>query len=224
MHSSNIVIKSILIIDDHPLYSDALADSVSRMFGPKRIKSATSLQDAMKSIDRRFCPDLIVLDLNLPDVTGTSGYLKLKSRAPEVPVVVISAHADNRSIASFISAGAAGFIPKDVSREVLQKALKEIWKGNIYVPPNFTQPERTNKKQETMEQTAKRISSLTPQQARILNYITEGKLNKEIAFEMSLAEATVKAHITAMLRKLGAKSRTHAAMMIKEVSLIPSLQ
>ncbi len=217
-------INSILIIDDHPLYGDALQDSVSRMFGLKKIKSATSLSEGMKLISRRFTPDLIILDLKLPDVTGTAGYLKLKARVPDVPVVVISAYADNEAIAGLLSAGAAGFIPKDSSREAFRHALKEIWRGNRYVPPVFTMPEEDPAKKESAEKIAMRIASLTPQQSRILNYITEGKLNKEIAYEMNLAEATVKAHITAMLRKLKAKSRTHAAMMIQQSSLIPSLQ
>lgn len=222
--STNPDINSILIIDDHPLYGDALRDSVSHMFGLKRIKSATTLAEGMKLISRRFMPDLIILDLKLPDVTGTAGYLKLKARVPDVPVLMISAYADNEAIAGFLNVGAAGFIPKDSSREAFRHALKEIWRGNRYVPPMFTMPKQDRQKQETAEEIALRIASLTPKQARILNYITEGKLNKEIAYEMNLAEATVKAHVTAMLRKLKAKSRTHAAMMIQQSSFIPSLQ
>ena len=120
--------------------------------------------------------------------------------------------------------GAAGLILRNASRSILQNALKEVWAGSIYSPPNFRLPETKRSESDTIEQTAKRISSLTPQQARSLNYITKGKLNKEIAFEMLIAEATVKAHITAMLGKLGAKSRTHAAMMIKEISLVQGLR
>ncbi len=222
--AANSDINSILIIDDHPLYGDALRDSVSRMFGLKKIKSATTLVEGMKMISRRFMPDLIILDLKLPDATGTAGYLKLKGRVPDVPVLVISAYADNDAIAGLLNVGAAGFIPKDSSRETFRHALKEIWRGNRYVPPMFTMPTQNRQEKETAEQIALRIASLTPKQARILHYITQGKLNKEIAYEMDLAEATVKAHITAMLRKLKAKSRTHAAMLNQQALIIPSLQ
>jgi DNA-binding NarL/FixJ family response regulator len=213
-------IKSVLIIEDHPLYGDALAETLTRLFAVQRVKLATSILSGLKLIDRNFSPDLILLDLNLPDSAGTSGYLKLKRRLPNAPVVIISAHADNRAIASFLAVGAVGFIPKNTARANLQNALRDIWNGRIYIPPNFRRPETKRSDHDIREQTAQRISSLTPQQARILKYITKGKLNKEIAFEMSIAEATVKAHITAMLGKLGAKSRTHAAMMIKEASLV----
>jgi len=212
--AANSDINSILIIDDHPLYGDALRDSVSRMFGLKKIKSATTLVEGMKMISRRFMPDLIILDLKLPDATGTAGYLKLKGRVPDVPVLVISAYADNDAIAGLLNVGAAGFIPKDSSRETFRHALKEIWRGNRYVPPMFTMPTQNRQEKETAEQIALRIA----------HYITQGKLNKEIAYEMDLAEATVKAHITAMLRKLKAKSRTHAAMLNQQALIIPSLQ
>jgi len=165
-------------------------------------------------------PDLIFLDLNLPDSAGTCGYLKLKIRLPNVPIVIISGHADNRAIASFLAVGVAGFIPKNIPCAILQNTLQDIWNGSIYIPPNFRMPKTKRSDNDITEQTAQRISSLTPQQSRILKYIAKGKLNKEIAFEMSIAEATVKAHITAMLGKLGAKSRTHAAMMVKETSLV----
>ena len=215
----HVVIKSILVIDDHPLYCDALAATLEKLFRSRSVKKATSLKEGLRLVGARFQPDLVMLDLRLPDVTGLSGILKVKDRLPDVPVLVISAESSEETVATLMTAGAAGFIPKDASHKVFQQALMEIREGRRFLPPGYTLPKRPNQSDPTAQQIAHKIADLTPQQNRIMKLICAGKPNKQIAYELSLAEATVKAHITALLRRLGVNNRTQAAILVKSASL-----
>lgn len=217
-------IKSALVIDDHPLYCDALAATMESTFNTRRIRMATSLAEALQQLRMRFSPDLIILDLNLPDASGLSAFLKIKEKTPEIPVIVISATSSQGIVQSVISAGAAGFIPKDIGRESFHEAMQDIWNGKTYVPPGYTMPARTPASDLSVEAISRKIAHLSHQQTRILGLICEGMPNKLIAYEMQLAEATVKAHITALLRRLGVHNRTQAAMLVREVSIRHSLQ
>ncbi|WP_417689355.1 response regulator [Roseibium sp.] len=214
-----VVIRSILVIDDHPLYCDALASALEKLFKSRSVKKATSLKEGLRMVGSRFQPDLVMLDLKLPDVTGLSGFLKVKDRLPDVPVLVISAESSDETISALLTAGAAGFIPKDASHKVLQRALLEIREGRRFVPPGYTPPKRPARSDVTVQQIAHKIADLTPQQNRIMKLICAGKPNKQIAYELSLAEATVKAHITALLRRLGVNNRTQAAVLVRSASL-----
>ncbi len=212
-------IKSILVIDDHPLYCDALASTLERIFEVKKVKKATSLNAGLKKIGPRFTPELVILDLKLPDVTGLSGFFKIKDKIPDVPVLVISAVSSPQTIQALITAGAAGFIPKDASHKVLQAALMDVLDGRKFLPAGFKPSARPTSTEMSAQQIAQKIADLTPQQSRIMKLICAGKPNKQIAYEMSLAEATVKAHITALLRRLGVNNRTQAAVLVKSASL-----
>lgn len=217
-------IKSALVIDDHPLYCDALATTLESIFDTRRIRTATTLSDALQQLRARFSPDVVVLDLNLPDVAGLSGFLKIKEKVPDVPVIVISATTSSEVIQSVIAAGASGFIPKDAGRETFKEAILMIWEGKTYVPPCCRTDAKAQPVDPSVEAISRKIADLSHQQSRILALICKGKPNKLIAYEMQLAEATVKAHITALLRRLEVQNRTQAAMMIREVSIRHSLQ
>lgn len=217
-------IKSALVIDDHPLYCDALATTMESIFNTRRIRTATTLGEALHQLRMRFSPDLVILDLNLPDASGLSGFLKIKEKMPDVPVIVISAITTEGVVQSVISAGAAGFIPKETGRQVFQEAMTDIWNGKTYVPPGYAMPARAKESDRSVETISRKIAHLSQQQTRILSLICEGMPNKLIAYEMQLAEATVKAHITALLRRLGVHNRTQAAMLVREVSIRHNLQ
>jgi DNA-binding NarL/FixJ family response regulator len=217
-------IKSALVIDDHPLYCDALATTMESIFNTRRIRTATSLGEALQQLRMRFSPDLIILDLNLPDASGLSGFMKIKEKTPDIPVIVISAITTEGVVQSVMAAGAAGFIPKDTGRQTFQDAMRDIWNGKTYVPPGYVLPTRTQATDRSVETISRKIAHLSQQQTRILSLICEGMPNKLIAYEMQLAEATVKAHITALLRRLGVHNRTQAAMLVREVSIRHSLQ
>ncbi len=213
--------KTALIVDDHPLFCDALSMTLQASIGIAQIETAPDLNTAMSRIKAEGAPDVVVLDLNLPDVNGLEGVISLRNMV-KVPIIVVSSMADNRVISSVIHAGASGFVPKHSQRAVFQEAFKTLQQGQRFVPPGYM---LLDKEAETSTDDAiSRLTSLTNQQARILRLICEGKLNKQIAYDLSIAETTVKAHVTAIMRKLGVQSRTQAVLIAKEASFDSVLQ
>lgn len=207
-----------LIVDDHPLFCDALSMTLRAVAGFDRIETADRLETALARLDLLPLPDVIVLDLNLPDVNGLDGLIRLRATAGEVPVVVVSSLADNRVIGAALRAGAVGFVPKHSHRDVFKAAFEAIREGNGYVPEGFVPQADPNAPASQREEAIARLSLLTRQQAKILQLICEGKLNKQIAYDLSIAETTVKAHVTAIMRKLGVLSRTQAVLIAQEAS------
>ncbi len=216
--------ETVLVVDDHPLYSDALASALRHVFAGCRIETATTLGDGLKRLRPGFSPDLVMLDLKLPDVTGISGFLRLRNKMPDTPILVISALASNDVIDVVMEAGAVGFVPKDASTQVLQLALSEVRAGRKFLPQGYHRVTRAPGNEIDVRDISTRIAELTPQQTRIMKLICAGKPNKQIAYELSLAEATVKAHITALLRRLGVQNRTQAAVLVESASLESSSQ
>jgi len=209
---------SALIIDDHPLFCDALSMTLQTVAGIRDIRTASTLQDAIDMVQSGDGPDICVLDLNLPDVDGFEGVVRLKNAA-NVPVIVVSSMADNRVIASVLRAGASGFVPKHSQKEVFRAAFETLGRGDTFTPADYVDPGQEAQPGDAIS----RLSSLTNQQARILQLICEGKLNKQIAYDLSIAETTVKAHVTAIMRKLGVQSRTQAVLIAKEASFTNAL-
>ena len=201
-----------MIVDDHPLFCDALAMTLKVLAGLQAVETAGSLEEATQRLDAGAMPDLVVLDLNLPDVDGLDGLVRLRLAVPEVPVLVVSSMADPRIVRAALRAGAVGFVPKHAHRDSYRAALQAVREGRVYLPDGM-QPEG---EASPSEEAIARLGLLTRQQARILQLICEGKLNKQIAFELAIAETTVKAHVTAIMRKLGVMSRTQAVLMAKE--------
>ncbi len=210
-------VSNVLIVDDHPLYSDALAAALEFSFDDCRIQRARTLQETFEVLESGFEPDLIMFDLKLPDVTGISGFQELRKRKPSARVLVISSLASGELVRSLIENGAMGFMPKDASAQTLKFVIGEISAGRCYVPQEYRQADDTPPPESCAFQSSPELSSLTPQQIRILKLICVGKPNKQIAYELSLAEATVKAHITALLRRLGVRNRTQAAVLVDSV-------
>lgn len=216
-----------LIVDDHPLFCDALCMTVKAVAGVSETRTAASLGEALDGLrGGGEKPDLILLDLNLPDVQGFDGLLRLRGAAPGVPVVVVSSMADSRVISAAMSGGATGFVPKHSTRDVFRLAFSEIAAGRTYRPEGHVDGiDSGPAARSTAAEAVARLSSLTGQQARILDLICEGLLNKQIAHELSIAETTVKAHVTAIMRKLGVQNRTQAVLIAREAtfdSVLPS--
>ncbi|APX14235.1 response regulator [Tateyamaria omphalii] len=201
-----------LVIDDHPLFCDALELTLRSVANFAKVVTADSLERGLQRLSENTAPSLILLDLNLPDVDGLDGLMRLKRTAEATPVIIVSSMTDNSIIANSIIAGAQGFVPKHSHRSVFLDAIQTIAAGDIYKPAGFVEGNGTESKDDPLA----RLSSLTNQQARILDLICEGKLNKQIAFDLSIAETTVKAHVTAIMRKLGVQSRTQAVLVAQE--------
>ncbi|MGR3804607.1 LuxR C-terminal-related transcriptional regulator [Marinibacterium profundimaris] len=212
-----------LIIDDHPLFCDALELTLRAVSSLQNIATADCMASAMDTISARSKPSLIVLDLNLPDVSGLDGLVKLKAAVGPCPIIVVSSMCENAMISAALHAGASGFVPKHSRRAVFKEALQAVGNHEVYKPPGYVETPDMDDKLDTVE----RLASLTRQQTCILELICEGKLNKQIAYELSIAETTVKAHVTAIMRKLGVQSRTQAVLVAQQAkfsSVLPETE
>lgn len=207
-----------LVVDDHPLFCDALVMTLKAVSTIQNVATATCLTEALAYLSAppapNASPDLVVLDLNLPDVEGFDGLLRLR-KATDAQLLVVSSMADNRTISAALQAGAAGFVPKHSPRDTFRQALQQLAQGESFVPDGHMPASETDN---ATQAALTRLATLTAQQARILDLICEGKLNKQIAFDLSIAETTVKAHVTAIMRKLGVHSRTQAVLIAKDAS------
>ncbi|GAA6177243.1 response regulator transcription factor [Sulfitobacter pacificus] len=210
-----------LVVDDHPLFCDALELTLKSVADFSAVKTADSLENALKLLEGNEAPSLVILDLNLPDVNGLDGLIRLKRQTEKTPVIIVSSMTDNAIISGAIVAGAAGFVPKHSPRAVFKEAIEHIGRNEVYKPAGFVESNASNERDDTVS----RLSSLTNQQARILELICEGKLNKQIAYDLTIAETTVKAHVTAIMRKLGVQSRTQAVLVAQNArfaSVLPT--
>ena len=203
-----------VIADDHPLFRGALREAVSGLFEHIDIAEAGSFDEVSKQLDAGSDVDLILLDLSMPGVRGFSGLMYLRAQYPSVPVVVVSANDDPAVIRRCMEFGASGFIPKTLGVEAMRSAIARVLEGGVWTPPDVDLKAGTDA--ETADLMA-RLATLTPQQVRVLMMLSEGLLNKQIAYNLTVSEATVKAHVSAILQKLGVESRTQAVIAAAKI-------
>jgi DNA-binding NarL/FixJ family response regulator len=203
-----------VIADDHPLFRGALREAVTGLFQHVEIGEAGSFEDVSRLLESGGEVDLILLDLNMPGVRGFSGLMYLRAQYPSVPIVVVSANDDPTVIRRCMDLGTSGFIPKTLGIEEMRAAIKRVLEGGVWTPPDVDLSAGADT--ETANLMA-RLASLTPQQVRVLMMLSEGLLNKQIAYELSVSEATVKAHVSAILQKLGVESRTQAVITAAKI-------
>ncbi len=207
-------LRSVLIVDDHPLYAEALRAAILEMCPGCEGRVVESMARAVEVLEASP-PDLVLYDLRLPDAEGLEGFRRIRAAAGAVPILVVSAVAGQGTIDELIAAGAAGFMPKEESADTLRDALRAVAEGRTFASHPASERDRQERAEEEREEARDLMAGLTPQQMRILAMIRHGKANKQIAYEMSLAEASVKAHITALLRRLGVQNRTQAALLAR---------
>jgi DNA-binding NarL/FixJ family response regulator len=205
---------SFVIADDHPLFRGALREAVSALFADAGIAEAGSLDDAAALLDKDGDVDLVLLDLTMPGVRGFSGLMYLRAQYPSVPVMVVSANDDPAVIRRCMEFGASGFISKTLGVEDMRAAIARVLEGGVWTPPDVDLQAGTDA--ETADLMA-RLATLTPQQVRVLMMLSEGLLNKQIAYNLTVSEATVKAHVSAILQKLGVESRTQAVIAAAKI-------
>ena len=206
----------IVIADDHPLVRDALRQTIAQDLANAVFHEAASLAEAETVIRNLKSPDLVLLDLHMPGMRGFTGLAYLRSQFPETPVAMISASTDPRIIRQAIDFGACGFIPKSAATDDIRVAVRDILAGNFWLPAN------TNNVPDTADedaQLAARLATLTPQQLRVLGMLSDGKLNKQIAYDLNISEATVKSHVSAILQKLDVNSRTQAVILAGRLNI-----
>ncbi len=208
--------ESFLVIDDHPLFLDAMKLAIHSSFPSAVITEASTMASGMDAIDGGGKFDLVLLDLNMPGVEGFEGLLELRARHPKLPVVIVSAIEEPKTIHQAMTCGASGYISKSVRKSELVASIEGVMNGEVCLPAGYHPPESATS--ETSELIGK-LKSLTPQQLRVLNMLKRGLLNKQIAHELGVGETTVKAHVSEILRKLGVASRTQAVIEVSKIML-----
>lgn len=207
----------IIIADDHPLFRGALRQALAA--GPDEIEiaEAGSLQEVATVLEQNGDTDLVLLDLAMPGVKGFSGLMYLRAQYPQIPVVIVSATDEPAVVRRCIEFGASGFIPKSVGAEIIRAAIQQVLDGGVWMPPEVDMNAPEEAEQADL---VARLATLTPQQVRVLMMLSEGLLNKQIAYELDVSEATVKAHVSAILQKLGVDSRTQAVIAAGRIEII----
>ncbi|MGY3869585.1 response regulator [Aeromonas crassostreae] len=206
---------TIVIADDHPLFRGALYQAVHMAISDAQLLEADSIDSLAQLLGAHAEVDLLLLDLKMPGANGFEGLVHLRGQYPDLPIVVVSASEDPAIIAQVLRLGALGFIPKSSPLQQLVTALNAVIAGDTWLPEGISlQPEC-----EDGPDLASKLASLTPQQYKVLVMLRDGSLNKQIAWELNVSEATIKAHITAIFRKLGVKNRTQAVIALQQMDI-----
>ncbi|WP_240002391.1 response regulator [Oleisolibacter albus] len=208
----------ILVADDHPLMRAALHQAVGQALPGAEIVEAARFEEVEQALSHGAGFDTVLLDLHMPGMNGLIGLVLLRSEYPATPVIVVSAQEDGTTIQRAMDYGASGFVPKSAPITQIGEAIRAVLDGAIWVPAAESPPQADE------ADLATRVAGLTPQQLRVLAGIAEGKLNKQIAYEMGVVETTVKAHVTVILRRLGVHSRTQAALVASRLALAPQAE
>ncbi len=207
---------TIVIADDHPLFRDALKLAVDDLPGNRVVAAVGDFQSLEAILAGSDAVEMVLLDLSMPGNKGLAGLLRLRTEYPAVSVVVVSATDDAATIRKAMDSGAAGFVPKSTSMSDIRAALLAVLGGDEWFPDWVAQGEGADSE---FAELAERMRTLTPQQSKVLSMLAEGLLNKQIAYELSVSEATIKAHVSAVLLKLGVDSRTQAVIALGRLGL-----
>lgn len=219
----------ILIVDDHVLIREALRSVLAEVRSEATVVEAPDWVNAARLLDQHAGLDLVLLDLNLPDRDGLDALAELRERRPEICVVVLSARDDRESVAKALNLGALGFIPKSAKREVIVGALNLIFSGGVYVPPEILEHSHPSLRPTAPDPAAAERHSwrtenlhMTERQLAVLSLMMKGHSNKVIGRLLNLAEPTVKNHVTAILKALGAANRTEAVVAAGALGFPPA--
>ncbi len=208
----------ILIADDHPLFREAMARVIDDGFPGSTLLEAADLASTLQVVSDNEDIDLVVLDLNMPGMHGLQGLVQLRNQFPTVPAVIVSAEEDKNTILQAVTCGAVGFITKSSPRKQMISALEQILAGSVYLPSDIIRANSSNESSRSDNPLLPEVlESLTRKQLQVFERMTHGESNKVIAWEMNIAESTVKAHVSAILRKLGATNRVQAILIASEV-------
>lgn len=203
--------EQFLIADDHPMVRDALASALGQAFAGARIVVAGTLAEVQGELEREPEIDALLLDLDMPGMDGLTGLALLRSDYPAVPIIIVSAAREPATIRRAYEFGASAYIDKSASLEEIARVVRAVLAGEIFAPPDAA----------PADSFAQRAAQLTPQQWRVLALMVQGDQNKQIAHKLGVGEATVKAHVTVILRKLGVRSRTQAVIEARNLALPP---
>ncbi|HZF98192.1 MAG TPA: response regulator transcription factor [Pseudoxanthomonas sp.] len=209
---------TLLIADDHPLFREALRGAVQRLLPGVQLHEADSVDALYALVDTHVDADLLLMDLNMPGAHGFNALVHLRALHPQLPVVIVSAREEASVMRRALGHGALGFIPKSADSETIGRAIAQVLEGERWAPAEAHEAPAMSRDE---HETGLRLRELTPQQFRVLQMLGVGRLNKQIAYDLGVSEATIKAHVTAILRKLGVTNRTQAVLMAGRLSVDP---
>ncbi len=209
---------TLLIVDDHPLFREALRSAVQRVLPLALLHEADGVDGLYALADANPDADLLLMDLSMPGAQGFSALVHLRARHPQMPIVVVSGREESAVVQRALHHGALGFIPKSADSRTIGAAITAVLDGERWVPSHVDTASPVDPDE---HDAALRVRELTPQQFRVLQMLGSGRLNKQIAYDIGVSEATVKAHVTAILRKLGATNRTQAVLMAGKLAIDP---
>jgi DNA-binding NarL/FixJ family response regulator len=210
----------VVIVDDHPLFRAALTSAVRDACATGELFEADSVAALLDTLERHPDVDLLLLDLSLPGAHGFSALAYLRGAYPQLPVVIVSARDDPTTVQQAMAFGAQGFLSKSGSADSIGASVRAVLRGDVVTPAGHREAGAGSPDRATLE-VAERLAQLTPQQFRVFSKLCSGRLNKQIAYEMQITEATVKAHMTVIMRKLGAANRTQTALLAARLTLNP---
>jgi DNA-binding NarL/FixJ family response regulator len=211
-------VPTILLADDHPMYRDALRGALTLNLGDLNLLEASDLIETVKMLQENEI-DLLLFDLHMPGSTDLFGLIHIRKLFPEIPVAVVSGIENVGIVSKVINTGALGFIPKTTQAVKVAEAVISILEGEVWVPEKM--PSDVTDFDEAFVKLAESVSSLTPAQYKVLCFMRDGLLNKQIAYELDIAVATVKAHVTGVFKKLGINNRTQAVLIASQLQLEP---
>ncbi len=209
--------REVLIADDHPLYRDALTRAVQGALPGAHVHGAASVPSLLALIEAHPQAELLLMDLHMPGARGFSALAHIRGQHPGLPIMVVSAHEEAAVVRRALAHGASGYLAKSAAVEDIGAAVRAVLEGELWVPTGVAAARAELKPDEAA--VAARLAELTPQQFRVLGMIAEGLLNKQIAYELGVSEATIKAHMTAIMRKLGVSNRTQVALAASQLAL-----
>jgi DNA-binding NarL/FixJ family response regulator len=208
--------STFIVADDHPLFREALIHAIQNCVTGAEILEADSLASLYEVVEANADADLLFLDLNMPGVSGFSALAYMRSNHESLPTVIVSAVDDPTVIRRAIQHGASGFIPKSSPIRTIETAIDCILQGEVWLPDHID-PDADELDSEEAR-IASAMSALTPHQFRVLMMLGEGLLNKQIAYQLGVSEATIKAHVTAILRKMQVTNRTQAVLAVQKLN------
>ena len=206
-----------IVADDHPLFRNAISQVLQTMGGEQEIVEAQDMASLQIKLSDHPDTDLVLLDLHMPGAHGFSALAYVQGHCGKMPVLVVSANEKTDIIQRAVEFGARGFLPKSSGVTTILEAIQTVLQGDIWLPAQTGA--RGLPLSQSEQQLMAGIASLTPQQFLVLTMLAEGLLNQQIAYELDVTEATIKAHMTAIFRKLGVRSRTQAVLAIGKLNL-----
>jgi len=218
----------LLIADDHTLFRDALVQYIERSDPSSSVTIAKDFYEALSVLEHDQHQDLVLLDLRMPGMDGLNGFEIIKDKFPKNRVALMSGVAESEDVKQALDMGAVGYFPKTLSGKALIQAIQRVVDGEMFIPegektqfmPSYYADSPTDNKSKNAKKLQVK-ATFTPREREVLSYLVEGASNKEIARSLDLQVVTVKLHVRGVCRKLNANNRTQAALMAKEMGVIP---